>query len=110
MGYPLILVEGPIGQGQSFPTHIETTVREGIGIDVFAGEATREIGFVQDDPFALVGESQLLADVALLSPEAGRPTAPLPQARRRGVVLSSKFVGAKSSSLTCSHPKTLRPP
>jgi hypothetical protein len=69
---PLFLVEDAIRQSDAFPTHFEPTVGKLVGLDVFAGQTSRQRRLVQNNPLAVVGQGELLSDIALLSPSQNR--------------------------------------
>ena len=56
-----------IGQGHALPAHLEPAVGEGVGVDILPGEPGRHLVLYQHDPLALVGQSELLPDIALLA-------------------------------------------
>lgn len=59
MRHPLVFVEHRIGQGITFLTHIQATIRIGIGLDIAANQTTRHLGLLQHDPLALERKRQL---------------------------------------------------
>src|SRR3712207_1709723 len=65
--YPLVLVEGGVGQGNALPAQFQAAIREGVGVHVLPGQATRHRRLLQHDPLALIAQGQLVPDMALLA-------------------------------------------
>lgn len=57
--HALILDEDGVGDRDTLPTHIESTVRKGICVALLAWQAVRVLILSQEDPFMLIGEGKL---------------------------------------------------
>jgi hypothetical protein len=70
--HALLLVEHAIRQSRAFPAHLQPAVRELVSLDILADQSRRQWRLFKNDSLIVVGERQLLRDVALLSPGKNR--------------------------------------
>ncbi len=57
-----------IGQGLTFPAHLEPAVDKGISVHVFTNQAARDIGLFKHDTLAIIGKFKLMAHITVLAP------------------------------------------
>jgi len=65
MAYPLVLAEDPVGKRVPLPSHLERPIREVVNLDILACQLVGQVTSLKYDLPAIVGESELLAYVAL---------------------------------------------
>src|SRR5258705_12812107 len=61
----LVLAEDPVGKRVPLPSHLERPIREVVNLDILACQLVGQVTSLKYDLPAIVGESELLAYVAL---------------------------------------------
>ena len=67
MVYALILEEGSVGKHLAFGTYPQPAVREVVEVDILSDQFFAHLTALQDDLHAVIGEGELIANVALFA-------------------------------------------
>jgi len=67
MADALVLVEDAIGKHSTLGTHLQPAIREVVEVHILATQFTGGIVLFQDNLLAVIGQSQLIANIALFA-------------------------------------------
>jgi hypothetical protein len=67
VAHALVFAGDPVGKRVPFPSHLEWSIREVVNVDILTDQLIRQLTPLQDDLPAIVGESELLPHVPLLT-------------------------------------------
>src|SRR5918994_7416430 len=96
LGDPLVFIEHAISQSDALPADLEPPVRKLVSLDVLAGQSHAQRRLLQNDPLAVIGERQLLRDIALLAPGQDRVELGWPALQRTMQILRSSGSDSKT--------------